>query len=154
MKTLLRTNDWWTSLVLRVALGIVMVSHGAQKLPGWFGGGGLWATVPLFNEKLHISVVLTILVIVSESLGGLGLIAGFLTRVCAFGVLCVMAGAVVLVHRPHGFFMNWFGNQAGEGFEFHILAMAMALALLVSGGGKWSVDSALYRRARRRIIIP
>jgi len=116
MKTLLRTNDWWTSLVVRVALGIVMVPHGAQKLLGWFGGGGLWATVTLFSEKLHISAGLTILVIVSELLGGLGLIAGFLTRVCAFGVLCVMAGAVVLVHWPHGFFMNWFGNQA-EPFE-------------------------------------
>ncbi|MBP8645368.1 MAG: DoxX family protein [Syntrophobacteraceae bacterium] len=154
MKTLLRTNDWWTNLVVRVALGIVMVPHGVQKLLGWFGGGGLWATAPLFSEKLHISAGLTILVIVSELLGGLGLIAGFLTRVCAFGVFCVMAGAVVLVHWPHGFFMNWSGNQAGEGFEFHILAMATALTLLVTGGGKWSVDSALYRRARRRILIP
>jgi putative oxidoreductase len=81
----------------------------------------------------------------AESLGAVALIAGFLTRLAALGIGSVMAVAVFMVHLPHGFFMNWFGNQTGEGFEYHILAFAIALALILKGGGKWSVDKILTK---------
>ncbi len=134
------TNDSWPNLILRVMLGAVMLPHGAQKLLGWFGGYGFLGTIDTFAQHLHIPPVLTFFVIMAESLGSLGLILGCLTRLGAFGIMCNMIGAIVLVHWPNGFFMNWFGKQAGEGFEYHLLAIAIAGSLLISGGGKWSVD--------------
>ena len=140
MKTLFQTYDSWSSLVLRVMLGIVMFPHGAQKLLGWFGGFGFAGTMGFFTEQMHIPAVLAFLVILAESIGAVGLVVGFLSRVAAFGVACVMVGAIWLVHWPNGFFMNWSGKQAGEGFEYHLLVIAISLALMISGSGKWSVD--------------
>lgn len=120
-----------------------MFPHGAQKALGWFGGPGCSQTMGLFTDQLHLPAALALLVIAAEFLGSLGLIAGFLTRVAAFGIACNMVGAILLVHLPNGFFMNWTGQQAGEGFEFHILAIGIALALLIGGGGKASVDRAI-----------
>ena len=154
---LFRTEDDWAGLFLRVTLGIVMLPHGAQKLLGWFGGLGVAGTIEVFADKLQIPALVTILVIASESLGSLGLIIGFMTRVGAFGALCVMTGAVVLVHWPIGFFMNWSGKQASEGFEFHLLAIGISLALLIIGGGRWSVDRAIttsFLGHRRRKTTP
>ncbi len=155
---LFQTGDEWAGLVLRVCLGIVMLPHGAQKLLGWFGGPGFSNTIQIFSDKFQIHPVLTVLVILSESLGSLGLLMGLLTRVSAFGSLCVMTGAIVLVHWPHGFFMNWHGNQAGEGIEFHILAIGISLALLAAGGGRWSADGRIsrtlgYSRSRSMRLI-
>ncbi|HLA05442.1 MAG TPA: DoxX family protein [Syntrophales bacterium] len=140
MKTLFQTYDSWSSLVLRVMLGIVMFPHGAQKLLGWFGGFGFAGTMGFFTEQMHIPAVLAFLVILAESIGAVGLVVGFLSRVAAFGVACVMVGAIWLVHWPNGFFMNWSGKQAGEGFEYHLLVIAISLALMIAGSGKWSVD--------------
>ena len=140
MKTLFQTYDSWSGLVLRVMLGIVMFPHGAQKLLGWFGGFGFAGTMGFFTEQMHIPAVLAFLVILAESIGAVGLVVGFLSRVAAFGVACVMVGAIWLVHWPNGFFMNWSGKQAGEGFEYHLLVIAISLALMIAGSGKWSVD--------------
>lgn len=140
MKKLFQTEDVLSGLILRVVLGVVMFPHGAQKLLGWFGGYGFTATMASFTDKMHVPAVLAFLVIIGESLGSLGLIAGFLTRLGAFAILCNMIGAILLVHWPNGFFMNWFGKQAGEGFEYHLLAIAISAALLIMGGGKWSLD--------------
>lgn len=144
-----RTNDSWLNLILRVTLGTVMFPHGAQKLLGWFGGHGFMGTMETFAQQLHIPPFLTFFVIMAESLGSLGLILGCLARLGAFGILCNMIGAIVLVHWPHGFFMNWFGTQTGEGFEYHLLAIAIAITIVISGGGKWSVDRLLVRSSRR-----
>ena len=146
MKTLFQTYDSWSSLVLRVMLGIVMFPHGAQKLLGWFGGFGFAGTMGFFTEQMHIPAVLAFLVILAESIGAVGLVVGFLSRVAAFGVACVMVGAIWLVHWPNGFFMNWSGKQAGEGFEYHLLVIAISLALMIAGSGKWSVDRIIARR--------
>lgn len=146
MKTLLQTEDTWANLILRVMLGVVMFPHGAQKLFGWFGGHGFTATMAVFTDKMHIPAFLAVLVIVAESLGALGLICGLLSRVAALGILCNMIGAIATVHWPNGFFMNWSGKQAGEGFEYHLLTIAIALALLISGGGKWSLDRLIAAR--------
>lgn len=146
MKALFQTNDAASLLILRLTLGGVMLPHGAQKLLGWFGGYGFAGTMGMFTDKMGIPAVLAFLVILAESFGSLGLIVGFLTRIAAFGIAWVMVGAIFLVHVPHGFFMNWFGQQAGEGFEYHLLAIGICLALLLSGGGKWSVDGIISKR--------
>lgn len=143
MKALLRTEDSASLLLVRLALGIVMLPHGLQKTLGLFGGFGFSGTMGMFTSQMGMPALLAFLLILSESLGSLGLIFGFLTRVAAFGCASVMLGAIVMVHWHNGFFMNWFGNQAGEGFEYHILALGMALALLIGGGGKASVDRSL-----------
>jgi len=143
---LLSTRDDVAPLVMRVMLGIVFLPHGAQKVFGWFGGYGLSGTLHFFTETMGVPLIFALLVIAAESLGALGLIVGFLTRIAALGVACVMIGAIFMVHLSNGFFMNWSGQQAGEGFEFHLLAIALALALLITGGGKASVDGYLSRR--------
>ena len=145
IKKLLETNDDIAGLVLRVLLGVVMLPHGAQKLLGWFGGYGFSGTMGFFTGKMGIPAVFAFLVIMSEFFGSLALITGALTRLAAFGVGCVMLVGALMVHLPHGFFMNWAGKQQGEGFEFHILAMAIAVALMIKGGGRWSVDSLLTK---------
>jgi putative oxidoreductase len=146
IEKLLRTDNDWSSLVLRLMLGLVFFPHGAQKVLGWFGGHGLAGTLGFFTETMGIPLALALLVIAAEFLGSLGLITGLLTRVGAFGIFCVMLGAIFLVHLPNGFFMNWGGNQAGEGFEYHLLAIAIAVALMVKGGGRWSLDGLIARR--------
>jgi putative oxidoreductase len=141
------TTDDPAALVLRVALGLVMFPHGAQKLLGWFGGYGFAGTVGGF-ASMHIPPAVTVLVIAIEFLGSIALIAGVLGRAAALGVIAVMAGAVSMVHLPNGFFMNWSGQQAGEGFEYHLLVIAMAVAVMIRGSGALSVDRALSRNAR------
>lgn len=147
----LATDDSLAAFVARLTLGIVIFPHGAQKLLGWFGGAGFRATLDHFDQAWGIAAVLTMLVIIAEFFGGIGLIVGFLTRVWAIGVAGVMAGAVLIAgHLQNGFFMNWTGQQEGEGFEYHLLAIGLALVIMRLGGGRWSIDRALATRGRRR----
>lgn len=139
------TRDDWTPAMLRLVLGAVMLPHGAQKAFGWFGGPGLTGTLAYFRDALSIPAPLTLLVVLAELGGGVALVAGFLTRLAALGVGAVMVGAAVMVHASNGFFMNWFGNQPGEGFEYHLLALALAAGLVAAGGGKGSIDARLAR---------
>jgi putative oxidoreductase len=136
----LSTQDEITPLVMRVMLGVVFFPHGAQKVLGWFGGHGLNGTLDFFTQNMGVPFIFALLVIAAEFLGAIGLIVGLLTRVAAFGVFSVMVGAILMVHLPHGFFMNWSGQQAGEGIEYHLLAIALAIALMIKGGGKASFD--------------
>jgi putative oxidoreductase len=71
-----------------------------------------------------------------------------MSRLTAFGVTLTMVGAIAMVHAPNGFFMNWSGTLAGEGYEFHLLALALSLPLVVRGGGAWSIDGWLSQRLR------
>jgi putative oxidoreductase len=143
LKKLVQTNDDVALLVLRVVLGIVFFPHGMQKLLGWFGGPGFSGMMGMFTDKMGIPAVFAFLAIMAEGLGCLGLITGLLTRVAAFGIAVNMAVAVYLLHFQHGFFMNWFGNQKGEGYEYHLLVIAIAVALMIRGGGKWSIDQGI-----------
>jgi putative oxidoreductase len=145
-KKLINTNDDFTVFVLRILLGVVFFPHGMQKLFGWFGGYGFTGSMGFFTDNLHIPVLFAFLAIMAEGLGSLGLITGLLTRVAAFGIAVNMAVAVYMLHWQNGFFMNWFGNQKGEGFEYHILVIAIAIALMLKGGGKWSVDGVLAKK--------
>ena len=140
MKYLFQTNDKFSYWVPRVILGCVMLPHGAQKLFGWFGGFGFTNTMTYFTQTAGLPWIIAFLIIMGESLGSLGLIVGFFTRLSALGLICIMVGAIITVHIPNGFFMNWFGKQAGEGFEYHLLVIGMSLPLLINGGGKYSVD--------------
>ncbi|MBS1243147.1 MAG: DoxX family protein, partial [Nitrospirae bacterium] len=138
-KKLVRTDNDIAIMVIRIALGVVFFPHGMQKLFGWFGGPGFSGTLGMFTDKMGIPAVFAFLAIMAEGLGSLGLITGLFTRVAAFGIGMNMAVAVYMLHWQNGFFMNWFGNQKGEGFEFHILVIGMAIALIIKGGGKWSL---------------
>lgn len=147
MKEYLISTSGDTGLTLiRVALGLVMFPHGAQKVLGWFGGYGWSATMGAFTTQLGIPAIFAALAIVAEFFGSLGLITGLLSRVAAFGILCNMVVAVALVHLKVGFFMNWTGTQKGEGFEYHILAIAMALLIVWKGSGAYSVDRLIAER--------
>lgn len=140
MKALFQTDDGLAGFILRVTLGLVMFPHGAQKLLGWFGGFGFDGTMGFFTQKLGLPWIIAFLIIIGESFGSLGLLAGFLTRFAAASLAVIMLGAITMVHLPHGFFMNWGGQQQGEGYEYHLLVIGIAAALLITGGGRWSVD--------------
>jgi putative oxidoreductase len=127
-------------LLARLALGIVIFPHGAQKVLGWFGGHGFAGTMTFFTGTMGLPYLVALLVVLAEFLGSLGLIAGALTRIAALGIGSVMLGAILMVHLPNGFFMNWGGTQAGEGFEYHLLAIGLVLILLLRGGGALSID--------------
>ncbi len=148
----LATEKEYGALILRLALGVVMFPHGAQKLLGWFGGSGFAGTMHHFTENMGIPYLVALLVVLAESLGAIGLVVGALTRIAAFGIGCVMVGAIVTVHWQYGFFMNWSGSKAGEGFEYHILAIGICLALLLRGAGAFSVDRCLAEKKASRSV--
>jgi putative oxidoreductase len=144
LKKLMGTNSDVASTMLRVVLGVVFFAHGSQKMLGWFGGFGFHGTMGAFTN-MGMPAPLAFLIICTEFFGGLGLILGLLTRIASFGVAGLMVGAIFMVHLQNGFFMNWMGTQKGEGFEFHLLALAMAAALLLRGAGAFSLDRALSK---------
>ena len=146
LKRLMATSDDLSFTILRLVLGVVFFAHGAQKMLGWFGGPGFHATMGFFAH-LGMPTPVALLVICTEFFGGLGLIIGLLTRIAALGIAGEMIGAIFMVHLANGFFMNWMGNQKGEGFEYHLLVIAMAAALLLRGAGAFSVDRALSKLA-------
>ncbi len=144
-KKLMSTSDDLTLTILRVVLGVVFFAHGAQKMLGWFGGYGFHGTMGFFTHQLGIPAPLAFLAIITEFFGGLGLIFGLLTRIPALGIGVEMISVIFMVHLPNGFFMNWTGAQKGEGFEYHLLAIAISAVLLLRGAGAYSVDRALSR---------
>jgi putative oxidoreductase len=141
-KEFLRTDNSPAQLFIRLGLGIVMFPHGAQKVLGWFGGAGMAKTLQAFSgmgfPAWSVAALMTV-----ESLGAVLLVFGFLTRLWAIGIGVSITICMFLSHVQHGFFMNWFGQQQGEGFEYHILVIGICLALLIKGGGALSVDKKL-----------
>ena len=146
-QTLIGTDPGGGMPVLRLGLGLVLFAHGAQKMLGWWGGEGYTASVQMLGSM--VATPLARWVIVGEFFGAILLFLGFLTRFAALVATAIMLGAISLVHMPYGFFMNWTGTQGGEGFEFHLLAIAMAIALVIRGGGSASVDLGLTDIERR-----
>ncbi len=140
------TDGGIPALVLRLVLAVVIFPHGAQKLLGWFGGPGFGGTMSYLTETSGVPAFIAFLVIVIEFFGAIGLAIGLLGRVAAAGVAAVMIGAALTSHLQFGFFMNWAGNQAGEGFEFHLLAMGIALAVMIKGSGALSIDGIIAGR--------
>jgi len=149
MDQLLDTSTELYLTACRLILGGIMFLHASQKTLGWFGGPGFSGSVQAFREHLGIPTVFGVLVILAEFLGSLALILGLLGRVGAACVIVVMLGAIVLVHAPNGFFMNWSGKGPGEGYEYHLLAIGLALPVLIKGSGALSVDNGLLRLLRK-----
>jgi putative oxidoreductase len=148
LRKLFATRNDVALTIPRLVLGAVFFAHGAQKVFGWWGGHGFSATMGGFTQS-GIPAPLAFLAIMAEFLGGLGLLLGLLGRVAAFGITCVMAVAIAKVHAANGLFMNWAGTQKGEGFEFHLLAIAIAVTVMVGGSGALSIDRLLTRPSVR-----
>jgi putative oxidoreductase len=142
-RKLMATSNDVLLTVVRLALGVVFFAHGAQKMLGWFGGYGFHGTMGFFTQQMGIPTPLAFLVICTEFFGGLGLIVGLLSRIAALGIIVEMLVAVAKVHIGNGFFMNWTGQQKGEGFEYHLLAITLGIVVLVKGAGALSLDRAL-----------
>jgi putative oxidoreductase len=149
MKSLLRTTTDPVLLIARVALGTMLFAHGAQKVLGLFGGRGLDASFEFFSN-LGIPTALAGMAIGLEFVGGPMLIIGLLGRVLGLGTAIHMGVTAYLVAWPFGFFMNWTNTQRGEGIEFHLIAIALALTLVAHGSGPLSVDRALAGGSKRR----
>ena len=143
LKRLFHTPDDIAFTVLRLVLGVVFFVHGSQKMLGWFGGYGFKGTMGFFTQTAHIPAVFAFLAIAAEFFGGLGLIVGLLSRIAAFGITVNMLVAIFTVHLANGFFMNWTGQQKGEGYEYHLLVLAMTVALMIRGAGAFSLDRAI-----------
>lgn len=139
----------WALLVARVIVGLIFAVHGAQKLFGAFGGPGLAAVVQMMGP-------LGYLVTIGEFFGGLGLALGFLSRFSAASLIVIMLGAITMAHAQFGFFMNWTGKQAGEGFEYHLLAIGLLAVILLAGPGRLALGRflPLPKRAGGRQLIP
>ncbi|MGI9102599.1 MAG: DoxX family protein [Terriglobales bacterium] len=144
LRKLFATDNDYALTVVRAVLGIVFLAHGAQKMLGWFGGYGFSGSMGAM-EHMGIPSVFAFLAIAAEFFGGLGLLLGLLGRVAAFGIAIEMAVAAATVHAANGFFMNWFGNQKGEGFEYHLLAIALGVLLILRGSGAFSLDRLIAR---------
>lgn len=145
MNKLFSTANDHAIALARLVLGIVFFMHGSQKALAWFGGYGFHTTIRFFHATWGIPAGFTMLAIAAEFLGGIGLILGFLSRIAALGIAIDMLVAVALVHLRYGVFMNWFGNQKGEGYEYHLLAIAICIVIMVKGAGALSVDRALTK---------
>ncbi len=147
MKELLfQSQSGWAGLVLRITAALVMFPHGAQKLMGWFGGYGFKGTMGYFTQTVGLPWVIGFLVIVLEVFGSLAILAGIGTRLWAIALGIVVIGIMFTAHIQNGFFMNWFGNQAGEGVEYFLLLLGIYISLVISGSGKLSVDELLMAK--------
>src|SRR5580698_2575290 len=146
IRKLIATDNDFATAIVRLVLGVIFFAHGAQKMLGWFGGYGFTGTMGFFTQTMHIPAPFAFLAIAAEFFGGLGLIVGLLTRVAAFGITVNMLVAIFTVHLANGFFMNWTGQQKGEGFEYHLLVLAMTVALMIRGAGAFSIDRAISEK--------
>jgi putative oxidoreductase len=152
-RKLIATDDDIATTILRLVVGVVFFTHGAQKMLGWFGGYGFSGTMGFFTGVMHIPAPFAFLAIAAEFFGGLGLIFGLLTRVAAFGIFCDMVVAVAMVHHKFGLFMNWTGAQKGEGYEYHLLVLAATVFLMIRGGGAASVDRLLSSQRNDKVKV-
>lgn len=148
IRKLIATDNDGATTILRLVLGVIFFAHGAQKMLGWFGGYGFTNTMGFFTGVMHIPALFAFLAIAAEFFGGLGLIFGFLTRIAAFGIFSNMVVAIFMVHRQFGLFMNWTGTQKGEGYEYHLLVLAITAFLVIRGAGAASLDRVLTSRAQ------
>jgi putative oxidoreductase len=144
LRDLFSTNPDWTLTIIRTILGVVFFAHGAQKLLGWFGGPGLKETMRTMHDLLGLPLPLAFAAVATEFFGGVGLIVGLLSRVAAVGIGITMLSAIVMVHGRNGLFMDWFGGRKGQGYEYHLLAIALAVVLAAQGSGALSLDRLLF----------
>jgi putative oxidoreductase len=149
ISTVISTGNSLTPTILRIGMAIVYFPHGLQKVFGMYGGVGFHGTMGMFTQQMGIPALFAFLAIFTELLAPIALFFGFATRVAALLLAVEMIIAMLMVHLPNGFFMNWNGQQAGEGFEYHILAITIGIALCMAGGGRYSIDRMLKLRTLR-----
>jgi putative oxidoreductase len=145
LKRLIQTEQDYALTISRLVLGVIFFAHGGQSMFGWFGGYGLTGSMQFFTQHLGIPAVFAFLAIACQFFGGIMLIAGLAGRAAALLIACIMAVAVVKVHWQFGLFMNWFGAQKGEGFEYHLLAIALGMVVVLRGSGAFSLDRLLVK---------
>ncbi|MEO6869123.1 MAG: DoxX family protein [Ginsengibacter sp.] len=146
MKNLiLKTNNDWTGLITRLTIGLIIFPHGAQKMLGWFGGYGFKGTMAYFTTATghNFSWLIAFLIIIIEFFGTISLVAGLASRIWSIAIIVIFVGMILTTHFNNGFFMNWLGNQKGEGFEYHLLVIGLSIATLINGSGKYSLDKLL-----------
>ncbi len=153
IRKLIATDNDAATTILRLVLGVVFLAHGAQQMLGWFGGYGFAGTMAFFTGVMHIPAPLAFVAMAAQFFGGMGLIVGLLTRIAAFGIFSDMVVAVATVHRHVGFFMNWTGAQKGEGYEFHLLVLAITVFLMIRGAGAASIDRTLSSPTKDRTHV-
>jgi len=146
MKSIFKTNNDYTGPILRLTIAMVLFPHGAQKLLGWFGGYGFTGTMQFFTDTRGLPWLVGFLVIIIEFFGSLLLLLGLGSRILAAAVAILCIGIIFTSHLQHGFFMNWFSNQKGEGYEYFLLLIGLSIALLINGSGKFSVDKLLSNK--------
>lgn len=137
-ETFLRTSDTFAFLPIRFGVGVVMTAHGAQKLFGWFGGYGLQGTGQFFAENLGLKpgVLMAAMAGGTEFIGGLLLIAGFMTRLAGVSLAGTMSVAILTAHSSAFF-------ASSNGMEYPLTLLLASLTLAIGGGGKFSVDQKL-----------
>lgn len=146
MKNLIfRTNNDWTGFVSRLTIGLILFPHGAQKMLGMFGGYGFTGTMGFFTETMQLPWIIGFFVIIIEFVGALSLMAGFASRIWSALTIVLFIGIILTSHIDNGFFMNWFGNQKGEGYEYHLLIIGLSLVTLLNGSGKYSIDQRIVK---------
>jgi putative oxidoreductase len=150
---LYNTNNDLTGLIIRLTLGFILFPHGAQKMLGMFGGYGFSGTMGFFTGTLHLPWVIGFLVIIIEFIGALCFIAGFASRIWGALTIILFIGIIFTSHLDNGFFMNWFGNQKGEGYEYHLLIIGLSLAVIFNGSGKYSMDKIVSNHKEKKISI-
>jgi len=137
-------NDW-TGFMLRLTIGAIIFPHGAQKMLGWFGGYGFSGTMNYFTDNIHLPWIIGFLVIIIEFFGSLFLLLGIASRIWAILLIFLMIGIIFSSHIDNGFFINWSGNNKGEGYEYHLLVIGLSIAILLNGSGKCSIDKYLAK---------
>jgi putative oxidoreductase len=140
LQTLTHTNDHVSGLLLRLTLGIVILPHGLQLLLGWFGGYGFNGSMHYFTGDAGLPWIVAFAVIMLQSAGAVLLLTGTGTRLLAMSYIIMFIGMIITAHADYGFFMNWNGNQKGEGYEYHLLVIGLALLLVINGAGRFSLD--------------
>lgn len=139
--------ELWAPLMMRLAAGAIFFAHGAQKMLGWFGGAGFSGTMQFFQQALGVPAFLAVIAILVEFFGAIALLLGFATRWAAFALTIFMLVAMVKVHLPHGFFLNWeLTPGRGHGFEYNIAMLGLTIALMLLGGGNLSIDRLRRKR--------
>lgn len=136
----------YTLLLIRLSIAIVVAAHGTQKLFGWFGGFGFEGSIEFFTQTIGLPYILALGIIIIETLGMIALALGVFSRTISHGLIAIMIGAIVTVHLPNGFFMNWFGAQTGEGFEFHLVLICLSTIIAINGAGTLSIDEQLLKK--------
>jgi putative oxidoreductase len=149
-----KTDAHDSGLIARITLALVILPHGAQLSLGWFGGPGFRNTMDHFVNVEQLPWLVGFAVIFLQVVGTFALLLGFMGRFFAASMILMFLGMIITSHLHHGFFMNWFGDQEGEGFEYHLLVIGLATAILRNGSGALSLDLMMSRISRYQKLMP